>query len=326
MRTLAITGVGGFIGKRLAGRALEEGMTVRGLDVSPEAAAAAEALGVEVVVGDITDPSAAARMCEGADGVVHTAAIVREDGPWDLFRRINVQGAETVARAARDAGARRFVHLSSVMVYGFHYPHGVDESGPLRGDDNPYCTTKIESEQALQALAAPGDLDLVVVRPGDVYGPGSQPWVVRPLELMGKGLFALPRGGRGYINPIYVDNLVDGIFLALRTEHTGEAYNLTDGVAVTYAEYFGRLARMAGIRPPRVVPEPVLRVAFALIERGFELAGTEPPARAQALNYLIRPGAYSIEKAHRKLGFEPRVDLEEGMRRTEAWLRSEGLL
>ncbi|MFW6049640.1 MAG: NAD-dependent epimerase/dehydratase family protein [Myxococcota bacterium] len=326
MQTLAITGVGGFIGARLAEVALERGMRVRGLDISSDAAAKAEALGVEAVVGDITDPAAAARMCQGADAVVHTAAIVREGGDWDLFRRVNVEGAETVARAARDAGARRFVHLSSVMVYGFHYPPGITEEGPLRGDDNPYCTTKIQSEQALLAFHERGDMEVVVVRPGDVYGPGSQPWVVRPLQLMKQGLFALPNRGRGYINPVYVDDLAEGILLALHTEHTGEAFNLTDGRAVTYTEYFGRLARLAGLRPPRTLPTPVLRVAFRAIEQGFGLAGKEPPAHAQALDYLLRPGAYSIDKARRLLDYAPAVDLDEGMRRTEAWLRREGLI
>lgn len=325
MQTLAITGAGGFIGKRLAERALERGLRVRGLDLEPAAAARAEALGVETIVGDINDPGAAARVCEGADAVVHTAAIVREDGDWELFRRVNVGGAENMARAARDAGARRFVHLSSVMVYGFHYPPNVAEEGPLAGDGNPYCTTKIESEQALAALHARGDLEVVFVRPGDVYGPGSQPWIVRPLELMKKHLFALPNGGRGCINPVYVDDLCDGIFLALETDRTGEAFNLTDGRAVTFADFFGRLAAMAGLRPPPTLPEPLLRAAFRVIERGFGLVGKAPPANAQALNYLIRPGAYSIDKARRILGYEPKVDLDEGMRRTEAWLRREGL-
>ncbi|MFW5875817.1 MAG: NAD-dependent epimerase/dehydratase family protein [Myxococcota bacterium] len=325
MQTLAITGVGGFIGKRLAERALERGFTVRGLEVSAEAAARAEGLGVQVVVGDITDPAAAARMCEGADAVVHTAAIVREDGPWDLFRRVNVEGAETVARAARDAGVRRFVHLSSVMVYGFHYPPGVDEEGPLRGDGNPYCTTKIESEAALLAFQQNGDLDVVLVRPGDVYGPGSQPWVVRPIELMKARLIVLPRRGHGYMNPVYVDNLIDGLFLALATEHTGQAFNITDGRAVTYMDYFSRLARAAGVPGPWTAPEPLLRAAFQAVERGAVLLGKTPLAHAQALNYLIRPGSYSIEKARQRLGYEPAVSFEEGMRLTEAWIQQEDL-
>jgi nucleoside-diphosphate-sugar epimerase len=326
MATIAITGVGGFIGRRLAERAIERGMTVRGLDLSTEAAARAEALGVTTVVGDICDPDAARRVCEGADAIVHTAAVVREDGPWDLFRRVHVAGTETMAQAARDAGARRFVHLSSVMVYGFHYPPGVTEEGPLRGDDNPYCATKIESEQAVLTFHGHGDLQVVILRPGDVYGPGSMPWVVRPVELIQKRMMILPSGDGRCMNPVYVDDLVDAVFLALDTEHTGEAFNITDGQAVEYADYMGRLARMAGRKLPPRLPLPLLRVLFRAAEGAYALAGREPLARAQALNYLIRPGSYSIEKARNLLGYEPRVPLDEGMRHVEGWLRQAGLV
>jgi nucleoside-diphosphate-sugar epimerase len=323
MRTIAITGVGGFIGLRLAERALERGLAVRGMDLSPKAAARAESLGVATVVGDIGDAEAARRMCEGADAVVHTAAVVREDGPWDLYRRVHVVGTETVARAAREAGARRFVHLSSVMVYGFHYPDGVAEEGPFRGDGNPYCTTKIESEEAV--LTFQGDLDVVILRPGDVYGPGSMPWVVRPVELIRSRFMILPTGRNRCMNPVYVDDLVDAIFLALETEHVGEAFNITDGDVVEYGDYMGRLATMTKAKLPMRLPLPVLRVLFAVTERAYLAVGREPPARAQALNYLIRPGAYSIDKARRLLGFAPKVNLDEGMRRVEAWLRREGM-
>src|SRR5206468_3894419 len=107
-----------------------------------------------------------------------------------------------------------FVHLSSVMVYGFSYLPDVDESGPMRGEGNPYCETKIESERAVLSLDS-RDFGVAVIRPGDVYGPGSVPWIARPLAMMQKGRFFLPDGGRGVINPVYVDNLVDGIFLAM---------------------------------------------------------------------------------------------------------------
>jgi nucleoside-diphosphate-sugar epimerase len=324
MRTIAITGVGGFIGHRLAERALERGLRVRGLDLSPEAAARAEALGVDTVVGDICDAESARRVCEGADAVVHTAAVVREDGPWELFRRVHVAGTETMARAARDAGAQRFVHLSSVMVYGFHYPPDIAEDGPLCGDDNPYCTTKIESEQAVMAFHGHGDLQVVILRPGDVYGPGSIPWVVRPVDLIRKRMMVLPTGPNRCMNPVHIDNLVDATFLALETEHTGEAFNITDGLALPYAEYMGRLARMVGMRLPPRLPLALLRVLFRAAEAAYLAAGKEPLARPQALNYLVRPGAYSIDKARRLLGYAPRIGFEEGMREVEDWLRQEG--
>ncbi|MGH7438015.1 MAG: NAD-dependent epimerase/dehydratase family protein, partial [Polyangiaceae bacterium] len=201
--TLSVTGVGGFIGRRLAERALSRGMKVRGLDQSESAAR--ELHGVDVVVGDVCDPAAARAACAGADVVVHTAAVVREDGLRELYQRVNVGGTGQMVAAAREAGARRFVQLSSVMVYGYRFPPGVTEDGPLRGEGNPYCETKIESERVAEASREPGRFEITIIRPGDVYGPRSVPWVVRPYLLMKSGLFMLPDGGKGIINQVYVD-------------------------------------------------------------------------------------------------------------------------
>ncbi len=167
-------------------------MRACGVDQSPEAAARARDLGAETVVADLSDPDVLENWMQGCDTVVHTAAIVRESGPLDLFRQINVEGTVDAAHAARAVGVSTFIHLSSVMVYGFDYPENVAEDGPRKGQGNPYCQTKIESEDALLPLNDPPRFKAIVVRPGDVYGPGSVPWVKRPIELMQKGMFALP--------------------------------------------------------------------------------------------------------------------------------------
>ncbi len=319
-RTIAITGVGGFIGLRVAERAREEGHVVRGLELSDEGVRRAEASRIFVVRGDVTDPSAAARVCDGADVVIHTAAVVEEDGAMAHFRRVNVGGTRAVAEAARAAGARRFIHLSSVMVYGFHYTDGIAEDGPLHGEGNAYCETKIESERAAMDLHAPSRFDVVIIRPGDVYGPGSVPWVLRPLDLMRRGMFMVPSGG-GVINHVFVDNLVDALLRATERPVGGEAFNVTDGVATPCREFFRYHAAMLGKGPPREVPLPLLRGFTRLLARGYRLAGRTPPVLPAGALYLTRPGAYSIAKARALLDFEPRIDLEEGMARVAAWRR-----
>lgn len=314
--TIVVTGAGGFIGTCLVRRFRERGAKVRGLDVSSAAAARIGAAGGEPIVGDVTNARDAARACEGADVVVHTAAVVGEGGDWTLYRRVNVEGTRTMAEATRGV----FVQLSSVMVYGFDFPDGVTEEGPFRGENNPYCQTKIESEAVVMDLHRRGALRAIVVRPGDVYGPGSLPWVVRPLEMMKKRLFAIPRGG--VINPIWVEDLADGIVAAIERDAHGEAFNLSGGVAVPCREYFARLAAIIGRGPPLEVSPRVLRPAFRAIERACDALHLEPPARADAVSFLMRPHAYSIEKARRVLGWSPRVDVEEGMRRIAAQYRA----
>jgi nucleoside-diphosphate-sugar epimerase len=318
---VAITGVGGFIGTALAVRARQRGMRVRGLESAPAAARRAELAGVEVMVGDICDAEACSALCAGACVVLHTAAVVREDGPRELFDRVNVGGTRVVAEAARKQGARRFVHLSSVMVYGFQYPRLVTEDGPLRGEGNPYCETKIVSEGAVLDLEQRRTFDVTIIRPGDVYGPGSVPWVVRPFDLLRAGIFVLPSGGRGIVNHVYVDNLVDAVFASIEREASG-TYTVTDGVETTCMQYFTPLARAAGRGSIPTAPAGLLRPIFSATAAAFQLVGREPPAARSSVDYLMRPHPYSIEKARRELGYRPAIGFDEGMRRVQRWLAS----
>lgn len=301
---LAVTGASGFIGARMAERGRSRGWDVRGLDLDPRHEGVSR--------GDVTQADDTRRLCEGADVVVHTAAVVREDGDPAVFERVNVGGTARLADAARAAGVSQLVHLSSVMVYGFDFPDPVTEEGPYPTlETNPYVVTKLRSEGA--ARRAHPDVRVTLIRPGDVYGPGSIPWVERPLALMREGLFALPDGGRGILNHLHVENLVDAVFAAVDREVGGVPINVTDGARTTCAEYFGALARTFDLPPPRTFPGWALRGAFSALEAGFDLVGAEPPARPAALAYLLRPGVYSIDRAREVLGYSPRVSLDEGM-------------
>jgi nucleoside-diphosphate-sugar epimerase len=247
--------------------------------------------------------------------------VVKEGGPIQLFRRVHVQGTLNMATAARAAGVQTFVHLSSVLVYGFRYPDGADESTLRHGDNNPYCQSKIESEDALLPLGDPPRFGVIVIRPGEVYGPGSMPWVVRPLALMRRGRFFLVNGGRGVINTLYVDNLLDAIFLAVERDAWGEAFNVTDGKTVTCREYFDRLTEVAGLPRPWSLPAALLRPAAYLLSGLQRLLRREQDFSPEAIRFVTRKHAYSIARARARLGYEPRVDLAEGMRRTAQWLQ-----
>ena len=312
MTVLAITGIGGFIGLRMCERAQALGWTVRGLDHTEVAADRARALGVEVVVADINDGAALRDLFTGVDRVFHTAAVVAEDGRASDYRRVNVTGTDSVCSAAAEAGVKRLVHLSSVMVYGFDYLPEVDEEQPLNGQGNVYSESKVASDLLARGWNGSGGLEVVVVRPGDVYGVGSQPWLERPLALLRKRLFALP-AGTGVINHVHVDNLIDGVLLAF--EHSsagGEAFNITDGVATPCATFFQYHATMAE-RPLMRLPAPLLTALIGLMEIAARLLGQSPPASRAGIRFLQRRHRYSTEKARNMLGYRPRISLDEGM-------------
>jgi nucleoside-diphosphate-sugar epimerase len=319
-KTILISGIGGFIGLRSAEIALGQGMKVCGLQHSELKAKKAQQLGAKVIVGSITNPNTALHACQGVDIVLHAAALAKEDGSLQHFREVNVGGTVNMAKNAKNAGVKTFVHLSSVMVYGFNYPDRVTESGPLRGENNPYCQTKIEAEQALLELNSP-DFGIIIIRPGDVYGPGSLFWIVRPLLLMRQKLFMLANNGRGVINHVYIDNLIDAIFLAIEKEAYGEIFNITDGLETSWKEYFSRLAEIAGFPEPRSLPKDEIKLLLHLRHQGQKLFGKKADILPQTLDFITRPHAYSIAKAQSLLSYEPKIDLDEGMRRTQEWLQ-----
>ncbi|MBD6614626.1 NAD(P)-dependent oxidoreductase [Komarekiella sp. 'clone 1'] len=319
-KTLLITDIDEFIGLRTAELAIAQGMKVRGLH-STEQDKKAHDLGIDVIVGNITDPTTAKKACQGVDIVLHTAQIAQEAGSINDFREINVGGSINMAKAAKDAGVKTFVHLSSVMVYGFDYPDGVTESGPISGDNNPYCQTKIEAETALLELNASPDFGIIIIRAGDIYGPGSIPWIVRPIHMMRQKLFAYANDGKGVINHVYIDNLIDGIFLAIEKEPYGEIFNITDGQETSWKEYFMRLAAMESLPAPLSLPKDEIKLFLRLRVQGQKLFRKKVDILPESIDFMTRPYACSIAKAQSLLNFKPTIDLEEGMQRTHEWLQ-----
>ena len=144
-----------------------------------------------------------------------------------------------------------------------------------------------------------------------------------PLEAIRSNRFVAPaRWARASSAPLYVDNLVDGVLLAADApEAAGEVFTITDGAGVTCREFFGHYYRMLGKRRPPVLPTPAAMGLVALPEAAARIGGADTEINRIGMRYLARTGTYSIEKARRVLGYEPEVGLDEGMRRTEAWLR-----
>jgi nucleoside-diphosphate-sugar epimerase len=319
-RTAAVTGAGGFIGNVICRHLVAEGADVAGLDLNPAAAGRIEDAGASFAREDIRDRAALEAALDGAELVVHAAASVREGDSMADFVEVNVRGTANVLDAARVAGVDRVVHISSVVVYGYDDPSEQDESAFRRVAGIPYIDTKSASDRLSSKRGA------IVIRPGDVYGPGSVPWTLRPLEMARAGLLAVPGRGDGLMLPLYVDDLAEAIALALERGEPGEAYAVwDDGSRVTFEEHFNRLARIAGGRDARRLPRLLLELSGAAMERWATLRGQAPAFTASSPTFLDRRGTVSVAKARGQLGWEPRVPYEEGMRRTEEWLRGEGM-
>jgi nucleoside-diphosphate-sugar epimerase len=290
---IAVTGASGFIGAAVCKRLRADGDEVAGIDVAGDPDRRA----------DVAEPSSTVAALAGADAVVHAAAIVSERGRMRDFVRVNVRGTRNVLDAA---GPRRTVVIASVAGWGYEFRRHLDEDSPPRPCGLPYVDTKGAAETLALRRGA------TVIRPGDVYGPGSGPWVVRPLEMMRAGRFFLPSPGDGVMTLVFVDDLVDAVVRALREPRAaGRAYTVWDGEPVPAREYFERL----GDRPVRTLPAPVLRAAARAMGVG--------PA---AVTFVTRRAAYPNERARAELGWRPSTTLDEGMARTREWARAAGLL
>jgi nucleoside-diphosphate-sugar epimerase len=316
-----VTGANGFIGRALLARYRGLGAQVRGVDVRADPA-------WDVVAGDVGEAGAWQEHAQGCDLVVNAAAVVSNVAAPELYRRITVGGVRRALDAAVAGGARRFLHVSSCGAYGWHRPPDADERTPITVlSGNAYQDAKAASEHPALAAHAAGEIACTIVRPSDVYGPGSRPWVLIPLEMMRRGLFFLPAHGQGVFAPVYVDDLVDGIVLAAGLDAgAGQIFNLLGVAPVRAAEFFAHHRRWAGRSgPPRSFSTPTaLRIA-GLVARASRLAGRPTEASRESMLMLSKEHVPSMEKARRLLGYAPRVDLAEGMRRTEAWLREQRL-
>ncbi len=329
--TVFVTGAAGFIGGTLCRRYLGAGWTVRGVDRLPPggdaAGSGAGPGGIELVAGDVTGAGPWQEAMEGADLVIHTAALVSNTAGLDEGWRVNVGGTRRVVETAVTAGVGRLLHFSSAAVYGHHRDGRVDEHTPVRPSGAVYGDTKIATEQVVLQAHAAGEIAVTVVRPTDVYGPGSRPWTILPVQMLRAGQVLLPAHGRGSFVPIYVDDLIDGVVRAAAApEGSGQVFNLSGGRAVETQEFLGHYCRMLGIGPPRTASTPVAVAVAEVMGRALRLAGRPSEANAATMRMLAATGDVSIDKARRVLGWEPAVDLDEGMRRTEDWLRENGHL
>jgi dihydroflavonol-4-reductase len=320
-----VTGGTGVIGSALLARLRQRGDEVVALARSDEAAAALAERGATVARGDLLDEeslSAAMAGCRLAFNVagVNTLCATDPDG----MLRVNVGGAEAVARAAARAGVERLVHTSSAATLGEAEGTVGREDSPHRGSYlSVYERSKHEGEQAVLAAARQLELDVVCVNPSSVQGPGRANGTGRILLALLDGRLKVFIDT--HISLVDIDDCVEGHLLAAERGRAGERY-LLNGVTLTSREALALLSSVAGVeRHPRMLPAWLARAAGAAIERAFRAAGRHPPVCREMVDTLLHGHRYDGSRAARELGLVY-TPPEETLRRTVRWAVDEGLV
>ncbi len=324
---VALTGASGYTGGRLLAalraRADEVSALVRPASITP----ALRDSGARLVEGDLGDDHALARLVEGADALLHVAAVYRTAGhPDSYYREVNVGGTQRLLEAAARAGLRRFVHTSTVGVHGDVRRPPADESAPIAPGD-VYQATKAEAEALALDFGRRRGLPVSVVRPGAIYGPGETR-LLKLFRSIARGRYAVVGSGRSFYHPVYIDDLVQGFLLALEhPQAPGEAFIIAGAEYASQDELAALIARHTGGRVlPFHIPARPLQWAGDLVEAVCVPLGLEPPLHRRRVDFWTKSRAFSIDKARRVLGYAPQVSLDQGVARTAAWYRQAGWL
>ncbi len=322
-----ITGATGFLGGHLAEKCVAQGCTVRTLARPGSDTAFLERLGVTVQRGDLTNAATVKEALDGAEVVVHCAAKVGDWGPVESYRATNVEGLRSLLEACKGRPIQRFVHISTLGVYAARHHYGTDESEPLPANHiDGYTQTKVEAEQLALQYHREFQVPVVVLRPGFIYGPRDRTVLPRLIETLRQRMLRYLGRSERAMNTIYVGNLVDAVFLAVeKPQAVGNVYNLTDGQFVSKKQFIESITTALDLPRPRPVAVPLWLariLAWTMERRARKLNAPEPPRLTQArLKFLGLNLDFSIERAKRDLGYQPRVPFEQAMAQTMAWYK-----
>ena len=322
-----ITGATGFVGPHLIKKLLRQGHTCKCLVRPGNESKIDLKEGVSIINGDITRPETLAGTAEGADCLLHLATLGHMSNftvTEKMFFDINVRGTINVMREALRAGVQKIVHCSTVAAMGICDEIPSTEKTQCN-PHHPYGRSKLQAESEVLKMVRESSLPASIVRFSMVYGPGDPRDILKLTRMAKKGIF--PKvGKRPKLTPlIHVQDAVDGLLLACEKGMPGEIYLITNKQSEPFDTIRETIQEALGLKKRALyVPEWVALTAAAIIEKIFTLIGKSPPVARKNIESTLADRVFSVEKAIRELGFDPKIDPEQGLRDTVLWYKEKG--
>ncbi len=323
-----VTGGTGFTGKALVRRLLDLGHQVVALDYK-EGLKTEELRkwGAEVVIGTVTDRDCVRRCMEGVDVVQHIAAAFREmNVPEQHYWDVNVGGTRICLEEAMAAKVKKFIYCSTCGVHGNVKNPPTDEDHNIAPADY-YQQTKYEAEPVTLEFVRKG-LKATIIRPSAIYGPGDPERFLMIFKRVAKGRFPMFGSGNTLYHPVYIDNLIDIFILAMDEQKgNGRTYLAADAEYVPIEDLVRRTGVAMGI-DVKINHYPIWPVIaaghfFEKLCKPFKIA---PPIFPRRVDWYRQNRAFNISRAREELGYDPKVGLDEGLKRTFEWYRDNGFL
>lgn len=321
-----VTGALGFIGRRTVEALLQLGVKdIRAFDLPGLTLPPSWQGKVHYVPGDICYQPDVARAMYGVATVIHLAAMVGDWIPLAHHQRVTLDGSRYLFDEAVKQQTR-VVLSSSIVVYGELLTHGPRfEESPWGRPLGPYSICKQAQEKMAWKYHKEKGMALSVVRPANVYGAGSRPWVHDVVDALKTGAPVLIDGGEFNAALVHVDNVVQLLLLCATQDHAlGETFNGADDNTTTWCQYMSDIAASLKLPAPRSVPLGLIKPVAGLLESSWSFLkiGHRPPITREALNLVCAETQIPITKAHKLLGYQPQVDYAPGIQEVREYLQT----
>jgi len=316
-----VTGAAGFIGNHLANRLQKNDFDVVAIDKIKYP----NEQGFRWKIGDVTDRHFLEKSFENFKYIFHVAGLVTAVSvPDKLFEEVHIKSTDILCRLSLERGVERFIYCGSDSVVGRIDNEPADENTSCF-PENIYSRTKYEGERIALKYFEEKGLPVTVLRPTWTYGPGDKR-TLKLFKLLKKNKFIMIGKGDVSIHPLYIENLLDAFILILNNDKSiGEVFIIADDKPIILKDFIYLISQECNVSLQRFyIPKSLAYILATILEILFYPTGLTPPLHRRRLSFFTSERKYSIEKAREILGYEPKINMKDGIKQTIMWYDNKG--